>query len=60
MSTNTTTTQDGTTIFYMDIYADDLAIIIEPLDLHDVVLVGHSTGGGKDEFNANPLTCLQS
>ena len=28
-------------------YADDLAGLIEQLDLHDVVLVGHSTGGGE-------------
>jgi non-heme chloroperoxidase len=31
----------------MDTYADDLATVIETLDLHDVVLVGHSTGGGE-------------
>jgi non-heme chloroperoxidase len=31
----------------MDTYADDLAEVIEALDLHDVVLVGHSTGGGE-------------
>ena len=31
----------------MDHYADDLAAIIEELDLHDVALVGHSTGGGE-------------
>jgi non-heme chloroperoxidase len=31
----------------MDTYADDLAELIEALDLHDVVLVGHSTGGGE-------------
>jgi non-heme chloroperoxidase len=31
----------------MDTYADDLAAVIEALDLHDVVLVGHSTGGGE-------------
>lgn len=31
----------------MDTYADDLAELIEHLDLHDVVLVGHSTGGGE-------------
>src|SRR3954453_4947526 len=28
-------------------YADDLAGLIDHLDLHDVVLVGHSTGGGE-------------
>jgi non-heme chloroperoxidase len=28
-------------------YADDLAALIEHLDLRDVVLVGHSTGGGE-------------
>jgi non-heme chloroperoxidase len=31
----------------MDGYADDLAAVIEMLDLHDVTLVGHSTGGGE-------------
>ncbi len=31
----------------MDTYADDLATLIEALDLNDVVLVGHSTGGGE-------------
>jgi non-heme chloroperoxidase len=31
----------------LDSYADDLASLIETLDLHDVVLVGHSTGGGE-------------
>ena len=31
----------------MDTYADDLAMLIDTLDLHDVVLVGHSTGGGE-------------
>ena len=35
---------DGNT---MDDYADDLAAVIETLDLRDVVLVGHSTGGGE-------------
>src|SRR5690349_14275437 len=30
----------------MNGYADDLAALIEALDLHDVTLVGHSTGGG--------------
>jgi non-heme chloroperoxidase len=31
----------------MDTYADDLAALLEALDLKDVVLVGHSTGGGE-------------
>jgi pimeloyl-ACP methyl ester carboxylesterase len=30
----------------MDRYADDLAELIEKLDLYNLVLVGHSTGGG--------------
>lgn len=31
----------------MDRYADDLAELIEALNLRDLVLVGHSTGGGE-------------
>ncbi len=31
----------------MDGYADDLAAVIEALDLEDATLVGHSTGGGE-------------
>ena len=31
----------------MDGYADDLAAVIEALDLNDATLVGHSTGGGE-------------
>jgi non-heme chloroperoxidase len=31
----------------LDTYADDLAELIEGLDLKDVTLVGHSTGGGE-------------
>ncbi len=31
----------------MDTYADDLATLIEALDLDGVTLVGHSTGGGE-------------
>jgi non-heme chloroperoxidase len=32
---------------HMNQYADDLAELIAELDLRDVVLVGHSTGGGE-------------
>jgi non-heme chloroperoxidase len=31
----------------MDGYADDLAAVIETLDLKDVTAIGHSTGGGE-------------
>ena len=31
----------------MNGYADDLAAIIEALDLRNVTLIGHSTGGGE-------------
>lgn len=31
----------------MDTYADDLATLIEALDLRDITMVGHSTGGGE-------------
>jgi non-heme chloroperoxidase len=31
----------------MDTYADDLAQLLEQLDLKEAVLVGHSTGGGE-------------
>ena len=31
----------------MDTYADDLAALIDGLDLREVTLVGHSTGGGE-------------
>ena len=31
----------------MDTYADDLAELVESLDLHDAIHVGHSTGGGE-------------
>ncbi|MEV5966136.1 alpha/beta hydrolase [Kribbella sp. NPDC051952] len=31
----------------MDHYADDLAAVVEHLDLHDAFHVGHSTGGGE-------------
>ncbi|MBR7890450.1 alpha/beta fold hydrolase [Burkholderia multivorans] len=31
----------------MDTYADDLAALMNALDLHEATLVGHSTGGGE-------------
>ncbi len=31
----------------MDTYADDLACLVDALDLREVTLVGHSTGGGE-------------
>jgi non-heme chloroperoxidase len=31
----------------MDGYADDLATLIEALDLRDITMIGHSTGGGE-------------
>jgi non-heme chloroperoxidase len=31
----------------MDGYADDLAVVIDSLNLRDIALVGHSTGGGE-------------
>jgi non-heme chloroperoxidase len=31
----------------LDAHADDLAAVIEALDLNDTILVGHSTGGGE-------------
>src|SRR5690242_18770496 len=31
----------------MDTYADDLAALVEALDLRNVIHVGHSTGGGE-------------
>jgi non-heme chloroperoxidase len=31
----------------MDHYADDLLAVVEHLDLHDAVHIGHSTGGGE-------------
>ena len=39
-----TQTWDGN---HMDQYADDLAELIDYLDLRDVVLVGHAAGGGE-------------
>ena len=31
----------------MDHYADDLAAVVEHLDLHEAIHIGHSTGGGE-------------
>ena len=31
----------------MNTYADDLAAVIEALDLNEITMVGHSTGGGE-------------
>jgi len=31
----------------MDTYSDDLAAVIDHLDLKNAILVGHSTGGGE-------------
>ena len=31
----------------MDTYADDLAALVETLDLRNAIHVGHSTGGGE-------------
>ena len=31
----------------MDTYADDLAKLVEALDLQNAIHVGHSTGGGE-------------
>jgi non-heme chloroperoxidase len=31
----------------MDTYADDLAALMDQLDIHDAIMVGHSTGGGE-------------
>nr|WP_114110015.1 alpha/beta hydrolase [Thalassospira xiamenensis] len=39
-----TQTWDGNN---MDQYADDLAELIEYLDLKDLIMIGHSTGGGE-------------
>ena len=31
----------------MNHYADDLADLVQHLDLHDVIHIGHSAGGGE-------------
>ena len=48
----------------MDTYADDLAKLVEALDLNDAIHVGHSTGGGEVtrylggmELNVSPKRC---
>lgn len=41
----------------MDTFADDLAAVIEQLELRDVTLVGHSTGRG--EVARQGTACVQ-
>lgn len=36
----------------LDTYADDLAELVNALDLKDAILVGHSTGGGGASWSA--------
>lgn len=31
----------------IDQYAQDLALLVDTLELHDAIVVGHSTGGGE-------------
>jgi non-heme chloroperoxidase len=50
-----TQTSDG---HDMDHYADDLAELIHQLDLRDIILVGHSTGGGGPERTSSGSTAL--
>src|SRR5713101_3591621 len=41
----------------VDTYADDLAALVEELDLHDAIHVGHSTGAGRvrsEEHTSEP------
>ncbi len=40
----------------MDRYADDLATLVDHLDLHDVIHVGHSAGGGAKWSDTWPDT----
>lgn len=47
----------------MDTYADDLAALVNTLNLQQVIHVGHSTGGGsthKDQINAELLAFFES
>ncbi len=39
----------------VDGYADDLAAVIEALDLQDATVIGHSTGGGEVALLHRPL-----
>jgi non-heme chloroperoxidase len=45
--------KDGTTLYDnehgndLDTYADDLAALVEALDVQNAIHVGHSTGGGE-------------
>ena len=51
----------------MDTYADDLAALVEKLDLKKAIHVGHSTGGGevaryigRHGTSASPRPCLSA
>ena len=44
----------------MDTYADDLAALVETLDLKDAIHVGHSTGGGDDLHAATTSTAARA
>jgi pimeloyl-ACP methyl ester carboxylesterase len=44
----------------MDTYADGLAKVIQALDLRDVVLAGHSTGGGEVTRYTNVLEFINA
>ena len=39
----------------MDTYADDLAELVEKLDMKKAIHVGHSTGGGEVARCSNPI-----
>ena len=40
----------------MDTYADDLAELVEKLDMKKAIHVGHSTGGGEVARCSNPIS----